>query len=93
MTTTATDTRTTSETLPAVECTSWCQDGDGHTDAYCLQDQVCCGARYSVKLTREALIEDADHGWQLDSLDLYLAKWPKGAPTSTSAVTSCSASS
>src|SRR4051794_35030297 len=38
-----TDMTITIETLPAVECTPWCEHGDGHTDAMFPEDQWCSG--------------------------------------------------
>ena len=54
---TITEHEITSETLPPVQCTSWCDKGDGHTDADHPDDQFCVGEARRVGLTRYPLIE------------------------------------
>lgn len=52
-------------TLPAVQCTPWCRDGDGHTDAWHPGDQYCISESRQVALTRQPLIEGYGEGLQM----------------------------
>ena len=40
--------------LPPVVCSPWCtyNDGDGHADAVCAEDQSCIGDWRTIPLTR-----------------------------------------
>jgi hypothetical protein len=71
-------TATITETLPAIACTPWCENGKGHTDAWHPDDQVCFGTRHIVRFTREALLHDGDHERRLDTLEFYLAREAEG---------------
>jgi hypothetical protein len=44
--------RLTCDRLPAVECTPWCRDGDGHTDELHPEDQWCHADVQIVRLSR-----------------------------------------
>lgn len=71
-----TTTQHTSETLPPVQCTSWCDSGDGHTDAKDVQDQQCYGPAERVTLTRESMAcmsADGDE-WALEYVQVYLER-------------------
>jgi hypothetical protein len=48
---------TLSQTLPPVECTSWCRKGDGHTDAKHPDDQYCSSQQRVVTLSHHPLLE------------------------------------
>jgi hypothetical protein len=54
-------TTTESHPLPAVVCTSWCADGDGHTTAVFRGDQTCWGPASYVDLSLEEVTRD-DYG-------------------------------
>lgn len=65
----------TSTTLPPVECTSWCQDGNGHTTAWHPQDQACMSETQRVSLLRqEPLTGFSDGSTMLDYLSAYLIR-------------------
>jgi hypothetical protein len=77
-------TATITETLPAVRCTSWCEDGSGHTDAWPPDNQWCYGPLYVVKLTRMPMEHYTDRdgnttGW-LDDVRVSLQKEREGQP-------------
>jgi hypothetical protein len=72
-------TTTISETLPAVECTPWCEDGTGHTDAWHPDDQWCYGPSRTVTLSRMPLQTFEEHKW-LDNIRVYLARERDGRP-------------
>jgi hypothetical protein len=42
-----------SETLPAVQCAPWCQEGDGHPNVGHVDDQWCTSVSLNVNLSRE----------------------------------------
>jgi hypothetical protein len=67
------------EHLPPVECTPWCEDGTGHTDAWDPEDQWCHGTPRRVRLTRMPLRTSQRTQW-LDSLKFYLAREREGQP-------------
>lgn len=43
--------------LPAVDCASWCQEGDGHTSRLFDEDDACSGDLTEVKLNGFGLVE------------------------------------
>jgi hypothetical protein len=59
---------TTTSTLPAVQCTPWCQDRNGHIDAWHPDGQWCSSENLRVSLNGG------------DVLDTYLAKDPGAEP-------------
>jgi hypothetical protein len=77
-------TATITETLPAVECTPWCEDGAGHSDAWHPGDQWCRGPLYVVKMTRMPLEHythrDGTLEHWLDDVRVSLQKERKGQP-------------
>jgi hypothetical protein len=77
-------TATITETLPAVECAPWCEDGTGHTDAWHPDDQWCHGPLHIVKMTRMPLEHYTDRDgntehW-LDDVRVTLQKEREGRP-------------
>ncbi len=70
---------TMNETLPAVDCTPWCHDGTGHTDALHPDDQWCYSGDRTVKLTRMPVLTFGEHKW-LDNIRVYLARERDGRP-------------
>ena len=45
------------EKLPAVDCTDWCERGDGHTNVTHPADQYCSSEHRVVTLSRYPLLE------------------------------------
>lgn len=72
-------TATINETLPAVQCTPWCEDRNGHTDAWHPDDQHCCSAEHRVTLSRMPLLTFGEHRW-LDNVRVYLGREREGSP-------------
>ena len=62
------------ETLPAVECTPWCQYGDGHVDAIHPDDQHCWSSHNVVSLPSGPIVNPGKAWAHRDGLDLYLGK-------------------
>jgi Domain of unknown function (DUF6907) len=61
------------ESLPPIECASWCQIADGHADEWHPEDQWCGGEGNEVTLTRMPMVGDV-----LDRLTFYLARRREG---------------
>ena len=70
---------TMNETLPAVRCAAWCEDGTGHTQATHPDDQWCHSDDHVVKLTRMPVLTFGEHKW-LDNIRVYLARERDGRP-------------
>jgi hypothetical protein len=52
----------TMPTLAPVECTPWCIDGSGHTDAEDLEEQFCRSASHTVELA--AVADGVGRAWR-----------------------------
>ena len=61
-------------TLPPVECAPWCEDGDGHPNAWHPADQWCGSPEVIVGLTRHALVDWSDDSKRLDVARAYLVR-------------------
>lgn len=48
------------EYVPPVECTPWCEYGDGHPTETCREDQTCWSPAAYVDLSLESASEDSD---------------------------------
>lgn len=44
--------------MPAIKCTPWCVEGDGHTDEVFREDQTCWGPDAYVELSLEPVERD-----------------------------------
>ena len=60
--------------LAAVECTPWCRDGSGHTDALHPDDQACISDEHTVELTTEPHMRLAGASTNLETLEMYLLR-------------------
>lgn len=58
-----------SSTLSPIVCASWCEAGDGHTDATHAEDQVCFGVSLEIQLPATDTPE---------TLEVYTAQAPGG---------------
>lgn len=77
-TTTRTGHPTRSTPIPPVTCEPWCYDGNGHTDATSMADQLCFTDEIRVPLTREKLVQMIDDSWALDFMQVYAAREAEG---------------
>jgi hypothetical protein len=57
----------TRATLPPIQCTPWCEQGDGHPNEVHPLEQYCASETVHVRLTRENPIEG-----HLDDVSAYL---------------------
>jgi hypothetical protein len=75
VTTTVSEQSTTvRETLPPVECTPWCEVGDGHTAERFPEDQRCTAETREVFLSRRPLVDMGEGKRQQDSVCVYLGR-------------------
>jgi hypothetical protein len=59
-------------TLPPIVCTSWCQDGTGHTDAWHPDDQLCIGELQRIPLSLYPLVRLDDGVMSMDWAEVQL---------------------
>jgi hypothetical protein len=67
------------QSLSAVDCAPWCQNGTGHTDAIHVADQWCSGPDHRVTLTREPMKRYRTSRW-LDNIVVAPAREHHGRP-------------
>jgi hypothetical protein len=63
--------------LPAIECTPWCEDGDGHPSSFLREDQTCWGPSAYVDLSLEPTQDEA--GAYLPRFGAQAYRWWPGA--------------
>ena len=67
-------TQNQTQALAAVECTPWCRDGSGHTNALHPDDQACISDEHTVELTTEPHVRLAGASTILETLEMYLLR-------------------
>jgi hypothetical protein len=66
--------------MPAIVCTPWCEDGDGHPNAVFREDQTCWGQESYVDMSLEGVTRD-EYGVYVPRLGAQAYRhWPGEAP-------------
>ena len=66
--------------MPLVECAPWCENGDGHPDCFCREDQTCWSPSEYVTLSLERVHHEKS-GVYPQQLGVMLHKQPDNPGT------------